>query len=92
MSEDFSMASLKEFLQRGLRAQAAVDAVIDSVVEQRWRELRDSGEPTAFVEQTDSGWSIRCVPCGWLSHDPKHVRQKFCANCQRFHEPFRKES
>lgn len=30
--------------------------------------------------------SITCKSCGHVSHDPDHVRQRFCPNCLTFHE------
>jgi len=32
------------------------------------------------------GVSITCHACGFTSHDPEHVRQKYCPSCRVFHE------
>ncbi|HWH71724.1 MAG TPA: hypothetical protein VNT26_20285, partial [Candidatus Sulfotelmatobacter sp.] len=30
--------------------------------------------------------SITCQVCGFTSTDPRHVQQKYCPQCQAFHE------
>lgn len=37
-------------------------------------------------ELTEGGSAIRCRRCGLTSHNPYDVQQRYCGNCNLFHE------
>lgn len=89
MSTQAWFAELELVVKQGVRAQAAVDAIIDKVAEVRWRELREADEATFLLmdDNTGSGPSIVCLPCGRRSFNPTDIRQRYCGRCHRFHDP-----
>jgi hypothetical protein len=64
---------LLDYINRGLKAQRAVDDELARTIGQRWLVLHD-------------GRAIKCLVCGWVSWHPTDVEQRYCGHCHRFLE------
>jgi hypothetical protein len=38
------------------------------------------------IRDEDGHRSITCLVCGWTSHNPNDVRERYCGHCHAFHD------
>jgi len=48
--------------------------------------MEEYGIPTYEVEEVNGHKSIKCLVCKMVSYNQNDIHQKYCANCNQFHD------